>query len=81
MASKGLTEAWRGAEAAKPPDWRIMGLRCASTGLRPDQRSDVWVAEACGPHGECIEARSNSPHNALNTLALRLRELRGTPIG
>ena len=75
MAARGLTESWNGAMAAKPSDWRMMGLRCASTGLRPDQRSDDWIAEACGPTGECIEVRAGSPHDALRLLTVQLRGL------
>jgi hypothetical protein len=26
MASKGLTECWRGAMAAKPSDWTLRGV-------------------------------------------------------
>jgi len=63
MAAKGLTEAWRGAEAAKPRtgrsgvvlgpravDPRISGARCAA-----------W---AVGPNGERAQCKADSPHTA-----------------
>jgi hypothetical protein len=69
-----ISDAWASAAAALPDGWFLEGIRCASTGLRPEQRSERWVAEACGPAGECeiVEARS-SPQEALAKLAARLR--------
>ena len=69
-----IADAWASAEAALPQGWFLQGIRCASTGLSVDQRSELWVAEACGPAGECeiVDARS-SPQRALEKLAARLR--------
>jgi hypothetical protein len=74
VASKGLTECWRGAMAAKPSDWALMGIRCTSTGLAPADRSDGWIAEACGPSGACLTAEARSPEDALLALTVQLRE-------
>ena len=35
MAGKGLTEAWRGAAAAKPSDWAIRGVVCGPREVDP----------------------------------------------
>ena len=71
-----ISDAWASAEAALPRGWFLQGIRCASEGLEPDQRSDLWVAEACGPAGECeIVNAPSSPQLALRKLAARLRRL------
>ncbi|HEX3219017.1 MAG TPA: hypothetical protein VHU77_03150 [Candidatus Limnocylindria bacterium] len=69
-----ITDAWASVEASLPQGWFLEGIRCASSGLSPDQRSERWVAEACGPAGECeIVTDSSSPEEALEALAARLR--------
>lgn len=75
MAAKGLTEAWRGAEAAKPSDWTIRGVALGPREVDPRVSGPRWAAWAVGPNGERLQAEGESPHDALNTLALRLREL------
>jgi len=70
-----ITDRWQEAEAALPPSWELQGLRCASTGLQPAQRSELWVAEACGPAGGCARIENASPDQALSELAQRLRAL------
>lgn len=75
MAAEDLTELWNAAMTAKPPGWQLMGLRCASTGLRPEHRSDDWIAEACGPGGRCIAVRTASAQDALRSLTIQLTEV------
>lgn len=60
-----LTEAWRRTQAALPTGWQLDGLRCASEGLAPDQRSDDWVAVAFGPDGVERRSRAADPIAAL----------------
>ena len=67
-----LAEAWNSAASGLPAGWRLEGLRCTSTGLRPSERGDDWIAEACGPNGECVTVQSNDPQAALATLTGRL---------
>src|SRR5437879_13148755 len=55
LERSGLNRAWIAAEAARPSGWQLDSLRCASTGLAPEQRSDRWLALAAGPEGETIE--------------------------
>lgn len=64
-----VNEAWRRTQAALPPGWTLDGLRCASDGLAPDQRSDDWVAVAVGPDGVERRARATHPVAALAALA------------
>ena len=76
MASKGLTEAWRNAHAAKPSDWRLMGVACGPREVDPAVRSpEEWCALARGPNGKREEGRGTSPEDALMALTLRLKEL------
>ena len=75
MAAKGLTEAWRGAEAAKPSDWTIRGVVLGPREVDPAVRGPRWAAWAAGPNGERLQAEAESPHDALMALAVRLREL------
>jgi hypothetical protein len=77
----GLTEAWTQASAALPLGWWLEGLRCASTGLAPHLRDDRWRAIACGPNDECLEAEGVGPIEALNNVAVKLRERRGSLSG
>lgn len=67
-----LGEAWTRAASALPAGWWLAGLRCTSTGLDPSQRGDDWIAEACGPNGECLLIESSEPAVALATLTERL---------
>jgi len=63
-----LGDAWRRTEAALPDGWQLDGLRCASEGLAPDQRSDDWIAVARGPDGEERQVRASDPFAALEGL-------------
>lgn len=75
MAAKGLTEAWRGAEAAKPSDWTIRGVVLGPREVDPRVSGPRWAAWAVGPNGERLQTPGESPNDALTTLALRLKEL------
>lgn len=66
--AEALGEAWRRAQEALPTGWQLDGLRCASDGLAPDQRSDDWIAVALGPDGEERRMRASDPFAALDGL-------------
>ena len=52
MASKGLTECWRDAMAAKPSTWRLMGVACGPREADPKVHSaEEWCAWARGRIG------------------------------
>jgi hypothetical protein len=72
----GVDELYRAASVALPPGWHLNGLRCASTGLGEAQRSDRWVAEACGPVGACEVIERDLPADALRELARLVGERR-----
>ena len=76
-----LDRGWMETEAAMPLGWHLDSLRCTSTGLAPEQRSDRWVAVAVGPHGEKVEAEGGEPVSALAALARLLVPIRGTMSG
>ncbi len=75
MAAKGLTEAWRSAEAAKPSDWTIRGVVLGPREVDPRINGPRWTAWALGPNGERVQAEGESPHDALMTLSVQLRGL------
>ena len=52
-----------------------MGVTCASMGLAPEQRSVQWVAQACGPQGECERAQGESAEEALLKPTTKLRAM------
>ncbi len=52
MDPDAVNLAWTAAQRQLPEGWALDGLRCASTGLTPEQRSDDWIAVALGPNGE-----------------------------
>ena len=64
-----VTRAWQEAQGRLPEGWQIDGLRCASTGLGEEDRSDDWIAVAVGPAGEERAARAADPVAALAGLA------------
>ena len=68
--STNLTSVWAEVERELPAGWTLDGLRCASTGLSPDRRSDDWIAVAVGPEGEERTYRANEPDSALRGLAM-----------
>ena len=67
-----LNEAWARVQAALPEGWVLEGLRCASIGLDPSQRSDDWIAVAVGPDGVERQAQAPQPIEALEALAQEL---------
>jgi hypothetical protein len=64
-----LTAAWNRTQARLPEGWRLDGLRCASTGLLPAERSDDWIAVAVGPDGTEQTHRAPGAIAALEGLA------------
>ena len=64
-----VTRAWQEAQGRLPEGWQLDGLRCASTGLSEDDRSDDWIAAAVGPTGEERDFRAADPVAALAGLA------------
>ena len=75
MASKGLTEAWRSAEAAMPPGWEIRGVVRGPREAEPLIRGVAWVAWAVGPNDERLSGNGDSPREALMTLTVQLRRV------
>lgn len=63
-----LSRVWAEVEEQLPSGWRLDGLRCASTGLAPEDRSEDWVAVAIGPGDETRSCRAAEPHEALRGL-------------
>jgi len=70
--SDKLATAWADTQARLPEGWTLDGLRCASTGLGVDERSDDWIAVAAGPGSQEREARAGDPLDALAPLASSL---------
>ena len=68
-----LGAASREAEALLPAGWRLDGLRCASTGLRLEDRSEDWIAVAVAAAGTEVQHRAASPEAALRGLPARVR--------
>jgi hypothetical protein len=75
-----LDALWVATQARLPEGWSLDGLRCASTGLAPAERSDDWVAVATGPDGEERSALAGTPGEALEALAAGL-ESEGSATG
>ena len=67
-----LADAWRRAQERLPVGWRLDGLRCGSTGLTPEQRSDDWLAGATGPDGAQRTFHAADPFDALVGLVAML---------
>jgi hypothetical protein len=81
MTLAGMSKAWMEASAALPIGWCLDGITCASTGLKPDLRSERWLARAIGPKGEALAAEGEGAIAALNALARGLATLRGSMTG
>jgi hypothetical protein len=81
LEQSGLNRAWIAASAALPLEWRLEGVVCTSTGLRPEERSDRWRAWAAGPNGQTTEGEGDNPISALHALARELRPRRGSASG
>jgi hypothetical protein len=71
-----LELAWADAQAILPPGWRLDGLRCASTGIAPELRSELWRAVAVAPSGEEISGEGLGPLDALAELVKVFEERR-----
>ena len=69
MEGEALATVWRQAQDRLPAGWSLDGLRCASTGLAPEQRSDDWIAVAVNGDGEERQYRASDPADALIGLA------------
>ena len=72
MASKGLTECWRDAMAAKPADWRLMGVACGPREVDP--KSTAPMSGAPGREvrdKERLEGRGSGPQDALLELTVK----------
>ena len=69
MEADDLTKVWRDAEGRLPPGWRLDGLRCASTGLNPGERSADWIAAAVSQNGQERRHRASDPVSAIVGLA------------
>jgi hypothetical protein len=67
------THVRRETQANLPFGWVLDGLRCASTGLLPDQRSGEWIVVAVGPGGARQTHRAADPIAALTGLGAILR--------
>jgi hypothetical protein len=76
MASKGLTECWREAMAAKPSGWELRGLVLGPREADPVIQGRSWFAWAVGPDGRRASGKGESPEDALLALTVQLRELR-----
>jgi hypothetical protein len=78
----GITKAWIEAEAALPREWELRGLVLGPRVADPAIDGPHWVAWARakeGSRGEGLppaEGSGDSPYQALNDLARRLREMR-----
>ena len=69
-----LSRVWAEVEEQLPAGWRLDGLRCASTGLAPADRSEDWVAVAIGPGGEQLTCRAAEPDDALRGLWVEMTQ-------
>lgn len=80
-----LSQAWVSAEAALPLGWRIVGLLRRDRASRMLPVTDVarpeWCALAEDEAGILYDAWGDFHYQALNNLAIKLRELRGPVTG
>lgn len=68
-STQDMNAVWNETLDRLPDGWSLDGLRCASTGLSQEQRSDEWIAVAVGPSGQQREHRATEPTDALRGLA------------
>ena len=68
-----LSGIWADTAASLPPGWELGGLRCASTGLTPEDRSEEWIAVATGPDGLEVKHQATEPRDALEGLVPLMR--------
>jgi hypothetical protein len=67
-----LAAAYLTTELALPPGWQLDGLRCASTGLSPGERSHEWRAVGRTSDGRSVQGRGREPRAALADLLDRI---------
>jgi hypothetical protein len=67
-----LLRSWAATERGLPNGWTFDSLRCASSSLAPEDRSDRWRALAIGPDGEEAEGRGLTPESAMAELVSSL---------
>jgi hypothetical protein len=70
-----LTTAWRETQQRLPAGWTLDSLRCASTGLTPDKRSDDWIAVAVSDQGDQRTSRAPDAPAALEALAASFEDV------
>jgi hypothetical protein len=63
-----LSGIWADTAASLPPGWELGGLRCASTGLTPENRSEEWIAVAIRSDGLEVKHQAVEPRDALEGL-------------
>jgi hypothetical protein len=68
-------------EASLPLGWHLESLRCVSIGSVTALQPDRWLAVAIGPGHERLDPEGASPDQALNVLARKLRQRRGSISG
>jgi hypothetical protein len=61
----------------RPSNWTIRGVVVGPREVDPRISGPRWAASAVGPDGEWLQAEADSPHDALMSLAVRLREVEG----
>jgi hypothetical protein len=66
-----IAPVWREVQAATPAGWSLDSLRCASTGLDADERSDDWIAVGVTPDGAEVMSSAATPAEALRALLAR----------
>ena len=81
-----LTAAWAAAEAALPLGWRLVGVVRRERALRllvalTDQSLPDWCALAEDEALVLHDGWGEHPFQALMTLAIKLREIRGSATG
>ena len=87
MSSLGaVSQAWTSAEAALPLGWRLVGVLRRERALRlmpavTDEALPDWCAIAEDEARVLYDAWGQFHYQALNNLAIRLREIRGPVTG
>jgi hypothetical protein len=66
-----IAPIWREVQAAMPAGWSLDSLRCASTGLDAEHRSDDWIAVGVTPDGAEVRSSATTPAEALRALLAR----------
>ncbi|MDP9271328.1 MAG: hypothetical protein M3P14_10230 [Chloroflexota bacterium] len=63
---------WNALVRSLDDGWDL-SLRCQSTGLAAEQRSETWMAVAEGPAGASLEGRGDDPIAAMTDLLNRVQ--------